>query len=547
MRNRSIAASSASARAALLGAATCALAFAPGARAADPAPPPAPAGHYVNPVVRGMNPDPSICRVGGDYYLVTSSFHLVPGCPLYHSRDLVNWRPIGHALTRPPHFFLDRNGGKPMMFAATLRCHAGTFYVVTTDVNGGGNFYVTAKDPAGPWSDPIVVDKGVFDPSLFFDDDGKVYYTRRGEWRDRDILQAEIDVATGKLRGPLRSIAKGMVSDDAEGPHLYKIGGVYYLSLAEGGARNLHMQTIGRARSPWGPFEPNPGNPFIAQHRGHGHEVRGPGHADLIDTPDGSWWAVFLATRTPDYEGFSVIGRETFLAPVRWVRGWPVVDPQHLRTRRIAAPTLPLAPWPAPPARDDFDGSALGYAWVRVAYPHEPADSLTERKGFLRLRGRPHAPALGRQAAFVGRRVEDLTFSATTRLEFAPRAPREEAGLTVFQTDDFQYTLVKTRRVGRDVVFLRRKVGGVTDESAPVEVGRGPALLRVEGDRERFRFSVARDGGAWSPVGVGPARLIATEVAGGWAGALLGLYATGGGQEARSPADFDYFDYAAGR
>ena len=194
-----------------------------------------PAPEYENPVVRGVNPDPSIIRVGEDYYLVNSSFSFYPGCPIHHSRDLVNWELIGYALTRPSQFSLDKNHGRPQLYAATLRYHAGTFYVITNDVNGGGNFYVTAKNPAGPWSDPIYIDKPQFDPSLFFDDDGTVYYTRRGPFETKEIVQATLDIKTGKLLTPLRSIGVGMVSDDAEGPHLYKINGWYYLSEAEGG------------------------------------------------------------------------------------------------------------------------------------------------------------------------------------------------------------------------------------------------------------------------------------------------------------------------
>jgi alpha-N-arabinofuranosidase len=161
------------------------LAIAPGSGAQDPN---MPAIEYENPVVRGVNPDPSIIRVGEDYYLVNSSFSFYPGCPIRHSRDLVNWELIGYALTRPSQFSLDKNHGSAQLYAATLRYHDGTFYVITTDVNGGGNFYVTAKNAAGPWSDPIYIDKPQFDPSLFFDDDGTVYYTRRGPFATKDIV-----------------------------------------------------------------------------------------------------------------------------------------------------------------------------------------------------------------------------------------------------------------------------------------------------------------------------------------------------------------------
>ena len=157
-----------------------------------------------------------------------------PGVPVYHSKDLINWNLIGYCLTTKEHFCLDKNNSSPMMYAATLRYHDGTFYMITTEVNGGGNFFVTAKNPAGPWSAPVFIDRPMFDPSLFFDDDGKVYYTRRGSFDNKDIVQAEIDISTGKLLTELRSVGKGLVSDDIEGPHLYKVDGLYYLMRNEG-------------------------------------------------------------------------------------------------------------------------------------------------------------------------------------------------------------------------------------------------------------------------------------------------------------------------
>ena len=186
---------------------------------------------YENPVIRGMNPDPSVIRVGSDYYAVTSSMVFFPGCPIYHSRDLVNWERIGYALSRPSQYFAKANGATPDTYAATLRYHDATFYLITTEVNSKANFYVTATNPAGPWSDPIVIDHSMFDPSLMFDDDGKVYYTRRGVFADKDIVQAEIDIKTGKLLTPMRSLGKGMVSGDAEGPHLYHIKRKYTYSV----------------------------------------------------------------------------------------------------------------------------------------------------------------------------------------------------------------------------------------------------------------------------------------------------------------------------
>ena len=240
---------------------------------------------YDNPVLTGMNPDPSILRVGHDYYLATSSFEYFPSCPIYHRLDLVHWQRVGYALSTPRQFA--QLSGHPSTYATTLRYRDATFYLITTDVRGGGNFYVTARNPGAPWSDPIKVDQGKFDPSLFFDDNGKVYYTRRGPIDHENIVQATISIRTGKLTSPLRTISRGMATDDAEGPHLYKIDGWYYLIEAEGGARFLHMETVGRSKSPWGPFTPDPANPFVSQHTSWDYPVKSVGHCDWTDTPEG--------------------------------------------------------------------------------------------------------------------------------------------------------------------------------------------------------------------------------------------------------------------
>jgi xylan 1,4-beta-xylosidase len=283
---------------------------------------------FHNPVIRGFHPDPSICRVGDDYYLAVSSFEFFPGVPLFHSRDLVNWRKIGHALTRQSQLDLSQARCSQGIFAPTLRHHEGTFYLTTTNVGGGGNFLVTATDPAGPWSDPVWIDRDAFDPSLFFDDDGRVYYTRREGQR---IAQAEIDVRSGRLGTPLRIIADAFSSTDAEGPHLYKSNGFYYLLCAEGGTGYGHMVTIGRSRSPWGPFESCPWNPILTHRHVIPSPIRYTGHGDLVQTPDGAWWMVFLGTRHHPRRGycFHVLGREVFLAPVTWRDDWPIVNEQN--------------------------------------------------------------------------------------------------------------------------------------------------------------------------------------------------------------------------
>ncbi len=496
---------------------------------------------YTNPIVRGMNPDPSICRAGDDFYLVTSTMYLYPGVPVYHSKDLINWQLIGYCLTRTSQYFLDKNNNSPMMYATTIRYHKGVFYMITTDVAGGGNFFVTATNPAGPWSDPVAIDQPVFDPSLFFDDDGKVYYTRRGDFNDKNIVQAEIDIKTGKLLTPLKGISKGLISTDTEGPHLFKKNGWYYLTMGEGGSRALHMQTIARSKSPWGPFEKDPDNPVISQHNAWWYHIRSLGHADFIDAPDGSTWAVCLGTRHSSYDAFSAIGRETFLLPVEWKNGWPVIKNEYKYYLPVHAKTLPLHPWKPEPVRDDFDSARLRLAWNMLAYPFTQWYNLTERPGYLRLHGTAEKLIQTKQVAFIGQRQKEMSGECSTELDFAPTGNNEEAGITVFQTANFHYDLFVTLRDDKRVAVLRKTVGDLSEEAATMPLAGNVQQLKVMMEPDNYHFMVKKDSG-WVEIGKGITNLIATEVAQVWSGAFIGMYSSGNGTPCKNPADFNWFD-----
>ena len=317
-----------------------------------------------NPIIRGFNPDPSICRVGDDYYLVTSSFEYFPGVPIYHSRDLTNWRQIGHCLTRKSQLFLEKAPSSGGIYAPTIRYHDGRFYMVTTNVGRqeggrvveGGNFYVSAKDPAGEWSDPIWVKQRGIDPSLFFEND-KAYFTSNGTaWAPvRGEYQCEIDIKTGAQLTETVFLWAGTGGAYVEAPHLFQRGEYYYLIAAEGGTERCHMVTIARSSKPYGPFEASPHNPILT-HRSLQTEIQSTGHADFVEDPNGNWWAVFLGVRFPG--GFwANLGRETFLAPVTWTTdGWPIVNGGQRMQPEMEVENLPLAQrWPAEPARDNFD------------------------------------------------------------------------------------------------------------------------------------------------------------------------------------------------
>ncbi|MGE5527542.1 MAG: glycoside hydrolase family 43 protein [Patescibacteria group bacterium] len=498
---------------------------------------------YRNPVIPGFHPDPSVCRVGGDYYLVTSSFQFFPGVPIFHSRDLVHWRLLGHCLTRRSQLELSGAACSGGIWAPTIRYHApeGLFYMITTNVSDKGNFYVTARDPAGEWSDPVWVEEGNFDPSLFFDDDGRVYYTRRG---GTGIDQAEIDIRTGRLMAAPREISKGLCSPDIEGPHLYKINGLYYLMAAEGGTRFGHSETVCRGASPWGPFEPCPHNPILTHRHLSGGPIRATGHGELIQAHDGNWWLFFLATRHHDYDAQSHLGRETFLAPVSWTAdGWPVVNGGLAIRAEMEGDLPPAHPWPAEPARDDFDRPFLGPHWVYLRNPDPDEYDLRERPGFLRLRGSAATLDERGSPAFVGRRQEHLRCRAAARLEFDPADGNEEAGLAVYLDAAHHYELAVAGGSGGRRVIVRRRVEDLSVIAACETVGPGPLTLHLAAGAERYEFSYAQAQEPPRTIATAVTKLLGSELAGGWTGVFLGLYATGNGKPSAAPAYFDWFEY----
>ena len=254
---------------------------------------------FQNPILPGFYPDPSICRVGEDYYLVTSSFEYFPGVPVFHSRDLVNWRQIGHCLTRKSQLDLDAAKSSGGIYAPTIRHHAGRFYMVTTDTTGRGNILVSADDPAGPWSEPISIRQGGIDPSLFFDASGKVYFSSNClHGNRRGLQQSEIDIEMGELLSASKFLWEGTGGKYPEAPHLYLKDGWYYLLIAEGGTEFGHMITVARSRAAFGPFEPCPQNPILS-HRSTSHSIQSTGHGDMIQDHLGGWWMVFSRGAAP--------------------------------------------------------------------------------------------------------------------------------------------------------------------------------------------------------------------------------------------------------
>ncbi len=490
---------------------------------------------YTNPVIPGFYPDPSVCRVGEDYYLINSSFEFFPGVPVFHSKDLVNWKKIGHCIHRA-----DQINGEINIFAPTLRYHDGIFYMITTNISHGGNFYVTAANPAGPWSDPIWVDVPEIDPDLFFDDDGRVYVTTS------TFELVEIDIKTGKIISERRKIWNSTGGRYPEAPHIYKKDGFYYLMAAEGGTEEAHMVTIARSHNIWGPYIDNPANP-IATHinvAGMGQPIQGIGHADLVQAHDESWWMVIHGYRSvTGYPPHHILGRETCLVPVNWPKGgWPVVNGNGTVPVEMSHPTLPLKPFEAQPARCNFDKPQLGLEWNYIQPPTEGNFKLNSEKGTLTLQG--SALKIGEKGnpTFAGRRLTDIQFESTTRMEFDPENENEEAGLVLINNGSY-YGIFSHNKNGKHYLAVKLQFGQTIYNSKEIELTPGFVDLRIEGTGPEFIFSYSQNNQDFKVVEKADARFLSTQTVGWFTGLYVGLYATGNGKPADQPAVFDWFEY----
>lgn len=502
---------------------------------------------YRNPVITGFHPDPSVCRVEEDYYLVASSFEYFPGVPIFHSRDLVHWRKLGHVLNTPEQLQLEYARSSGGIYAPTIRYHQGRFYMATTNVSGGGHLLVWSDDPAGQWSEPVWIDQPGIDPDLFFDQDGTLYFSTASGEAETGIYQSIVDPQTGQRLTEPQIIWSGTGGKHPEAPHLYYVNGTYYLILAEGGTEYGHMVTIARGPSPAGPFIGCPDNPILT-HRSKSSSIQATGHADLIQAHDGSWWAVCLGIRPVGYPNRHHLGRETFLAPVHWNEaGWPEIGEGGMIAEIVNADTLPLHPWPSDNGiRDDFNGKSLGVEWNFLRNPKPDRWSLTQRPGWLTLQGSQVTLNEEDSPAFLGRRQQHFDCSVSTLLEFTPLREGDEAGLTVLMNHRFHYEIALTMLDGEQILIFRRRLGSLWKVEKTIPWLASKVILGVQADREKYIFTYrsAEEGAESAIVGEGECSMLATEVAGGFTGIYFGLYAVNGSNESVSPAYFDWFDYA---
>lgn len=361
---------------------------------------------YNNPILKGFYPDPSICRVGEDFFIVNSTLEFFPGVPVFYSKDLLNWKQVGHCISRSSQLKFEKGRqSNTGIFAPSIRYHEGIYYMITTNVTfdaneDNGNFYVWTKDPYGEWSDPLFLNTPGIDPSLYFDDNGKNYYVGTC---DGAIYIHEIDLEKGKVCGDGLVIWGGTGGSFPEGPHIYKKNGWYYLLISEGGTERSHMITMARSKEITGPYESCPSNPVLTN-RSLGLSIEAVGHADMVQDQNGNWWAVCLGTRTFAYPPKHNLGRETMLVPVDWSGDWPVFGKNGRVEEEMMTSCLPIVvekiERPEDYYEDTFMDTKLDMTWNFI---YNPDDSLwSVGDGSLKLYGNEHALSEADTVAWLG-------------------------------------------------------------------------------------------------------------------------------------------------
>ncbi|KTT72780.1 glycoside hydrolase family 43 protein [Sphingomonas sanguinis] len=509
------------------------------------------AGEYLNPIISGYYPDPSVTRVGKDYYLVNSSFAHFPGLPIFHSTNLVHWTQIGNAIDRPGQLDFSGRSVSEAVFAPDISYHDGTFYIVNTCVQCRGNFVITAKDPAGPWSDPIWLPFEGIDPSIYWEGDRAYIVNNRAPNETprydghRAIWVQEYDWRAGKMVGESTQLVNGGVDLSKkpvwiEGPHIFKKDGWYYLTAAEGGTSVNHSQVVLRSKELRGPYVPFVGNPILTQRDldpKRPHPISAAGHAELVQTQDGDWWATFLATR-PYADDYYNIGRETFLLPVTWKKGWPIIlDKGKTVPWTLAKPRLPASPAPKLPTSgdfgytDEFDGTKLAMQWIGVRTPKTPF--YTVANGSLTMRG---GDALGdRQGVpgFVGRRQQHAIADVSTTLTFTPAKDGARAGLVAMQNDYAYLFFGLTRIDGQTRIALYKREGKNTRDETAAETlvasaplnAKGPVTLSIHAKGGTMAFDYRVGDKTMTLKNDLDTRFLSTARAGGFVGTVIGPYA----------------------
>jgi xylan 1,4-beta-xylosidase len=542
---------------------------------------------YSNPVLAGFYPDPSICRVSAGYYLVNSTFSYYPGIPVFYSKDLVHWEHISDVMNRSEQMNLDSLGISRGIFAPAIRYNKGTFYVTCTLVDRGGNFVVTSNSPEGPWSNPVWIPQiNGIDPSLFFDTSGngdKAYIVYNSIAPDnkslypghRTIRMYEFNTDSLKVEGDEHILINGGTDISKkpvwiEGPHIFKKNGFYYLIAAQGGTGENHSEVVFRGSSIFGPYISYKKNPILTQRNlnpDREYPITSTGHADFVKTEDGDWWAVFLGCRPykPFNKGYYNTGRETFLAPVTWENGWPVITSgdeeikYYYRVPIKASAVDSFTPYSGNfNLTYDFNNDRLDKDWCFLRTPHEKWYSLNERKGFLTIKLRPETCSGIMNPSFLGHRQQHLNCTAATAMNFLPKSENEKAGLLIFQNEEHFYFLCKSLEKNKPFLQLyKSKTSGISLASGisdAMDLLASRELVNTENNKEiylmikahgnQYSFQYSFEPGTWNILKDSlNAEFLSTKVAGGFVGCMFALYATSSGKTADNIVDFDWFKY----
>lgn len=521
--------------------------------------------NITNPVLKGFNPDPSILRVGDDYYIATSTFEWFPGVQIYHSKDLINWKLIARPLNRVSQLDMKGANASEGVWAPCLSYENGVFYLIYTNLRlwtyAGprdlDNYLVTTTDITGDWSEPIYLNSSGFDPSLFHDEDGRKWLVnqlwdhRIGKNKFAGILLQEYSPEEKRMVGSITNIFMGTDLGLVEAPHIYKRNGYYYLMTAEGGTTFKHAVTLARSRTLEGPYELHPKNPILTSWTDANLELQRAGHGSLVETQDGQWYMAHLCGRPLPNRGRCILGRETALQKMVWCDDdWLYLEGEGNHPRvTVPAPNLKEVKWEDEPERDDFDDSELNIHFQTLRMPlGNEFYSLTDRPGHLRLRG---SGSLGSRfhQSFIARRQQAFCYTATTVVEFEPDTFQQMAGLTAYyDLNNFYYLNVTWHEVKGKILDIVKKDAGIFDEPLKDKVsieGWERVYLRVDVDYHMLQYSYSKDGNDWIKIGTSfDASVLSDEytVPNRFTGAFVGICCQDlSGQ--RRAGDFDFFEY----
>jgi xylan 1,4-beta-xylosidase len=525
----------------------------------------------VNPILTGFYPDPSIVRAGSDYYLVNSTFSYFPGIPVFHSQDLKNWKQIGNVIDRPSQMDFMGERLTRGLFAPAISYYKGTFYVTCTDIDHDGNFVVTAKNPAGPWSDPVKIPqvRGI-DPSIYFDEaTDKAYILYNSDAPDRKPLYSghrtirmyEFDYKNLKVLGEEKQLVNGGVDLSKkpvwiEAPHILQRHDWYYLYAAEGGTSVNHTEVVFRSKDVWGPYVPYENNPILTQ-KGLPEDRKDPvtsaGHAQFVEGPDGKTYAIFLAVRP--YEGdFYNTGRETFIAPVEWKDEWPIINPDSKEIQyAYTADFKEVKQQDALPQSGNFAYTLtfekeLDPALLFMRTLDKSWFSLSKKRG-LTMKLKPETIMELGNPAFIGKRQQHLYSTAETELSFTPGNSNEKAGLVILQDEGHFYFVSKTMDKEKPVMQLLKSVPKEKKmevlAQVPLASDTGKVGIRIASRGGTYSFSFKAEGKDWQLLkDQVDGKFLSSKTAGSFIGCLYGMYATSTGEASGNSASFKYLKYS---